>query len=166
MPRPRYRRSSGPRRSTFWTGMHMGGGSVLAPGGQSSVELTQDMPVAGTNDVGRKGMTIIRAFIHVRVNSTHASLSVEGSFGLIMVDGDARAGLTLPDPDLDHGAGWLYWARREFLPPSDSGQHFELDIRAKRKFRGNDDGLMFVIDNDDAAQSLEFVVGGRVLIMR
>jgi len=100
----------------------------------------------------------------LRINSTDATFSAEGAFGLIMVDGDAFAAGGLPDPLLDPDAPWMYWDRRVFLPPSDSQQHLRIDIRARRVWRGNDAELLLIIDNDDATQSLEFAFGFRILL--
>ncbi len=99
----------------------------------------------------------------MRVNSNDAILSCETSFGFIMVDGDAVAALAFPDPLGDPQAPWLYWDTRVVLPASDSQQHLMLDIKAQRKFTGNDDSFIFVIDNSDAVQSLDFPLGIRCL---
>ncbi len=98
------------------------------------------------------------------MNSTDANLSCEASFGFIMMDEDARSSGAFPDPLNDPEAPWMYWGRRVLLPASDSQQHLELDIKAKRKMYGNDDGMQFIIDNDDPAQSLEWAIGFRLLI--
>jgi len=81
-----------------------------------------------------------------------------------MVDGDAFASAALPDPLVDPDAPWMYWDRRVLLPASDSKQQISLDVKAQRKFAGNDRELVFVIDNDDATETIEWVIGVRVLL--
>ena len=128
------------------------------------MNLTSALPDVDENPVGRQGITIVRMFATLRANSTDATLSAEGAFGFIMVDGDAGAALTFPDPRFDVEAPWLYWDRRTFLPASDSGQQLVIDSKAQRRFRGNDDSLRLIFDNDDPAQTIEFVLGWRLLL--
>jgi len=165
MPRRRYRRSSNrtPRRRTAWTGFSQDP-VVLGPGGQGVSNLLGHLPDATVNPLYRQGLTLLRIVGSLRLNSTDATLSAEGHFGFIMSDGDAFASLTLPDPAVDHEAPWMHWDRRVFLPPSDSQQHLALDIRVKRKMKGNDDTCLLIVDNDDAAQSIEYAFGFRLLL--
>jgi len=164
MPRSRSRRrySSAPRRKTAW----MGGQTdpaVVAAQAQSFVNMTETLEDLTENPIGRQGLTLIRIVGSLRINSTHATNSVEASFGFIMVDGDAESTGSVPDPKTDFSAPWLHWDRRVFLPPSDSGQHIALDIRVARKFTGNNNDLVLVLDNDDATESFEFALGFRCL---
>jgi len=122
------------------------------------------LPDVDENAIAKQGLTLLRSFITLRLNSVDALLSAESVFGFIMMDGDAVAAGAFPDPRTDVDAPWLYWDRRVLLPPSDSGQHLRIDIRAKRRFAGNDMNFMFILDNDDAAQSLEFVLAFRLLL--
>jgi len=98
------------------------------------------------------------------MNSTDATFSAEASFGFIMADSDAFLGNAVPDPLGDIDAPWMHWDRRVLLPASDSGQHIHLDIRARRRFHGNDTALLLIVQNDDAVQSFEFALGIRVLV--
>jgi len=160
------RRSSrgGPaRRKTAW----MGGitqPSILTPGSQTITNLTSELLDVTNTPIARQGLTLLRMFATLRVNSTDASLSVEFSFGFIMSEGDAVIAGAVPDPELDVDAPWTYWERRVALPPSDSQQHLMIDSKSKRIFRGNDSSLILILANDDAAQSLEFVLGFRLLL--
>ena len=162
--RRRSRSSRAPRRPTGWMGAATEP-TTVAPGGQSFVNLTGQLLDVEDTPLAKQSLTILRIIGMLRVNSTDANLSAEAAFGFIMVDGDAGAAAVLPDPLLDIDAPWLWWQRRVVLPPSDAGQQIPIDSRAKRRFRGNDDGLNFIIDNDDATQSLEFALGLRVLIV-
>ncbi len=163
-PSRRYRRGSTAFNSMFW---HGGAQDpfTAGPGTAQNLELTSGLPVGSAFNIGRTGMTILRCFITLRINSQGPG-SVEAAFGFGMVDGDARAAGALPDPHQDPEFPWMYWDNRAFLPPSDSGQHMSLDIKAKRKFRGNDDGLVFVLDNHDAVETCEISMGFRMLIKR
>jgi len=135
--------------------------ATVAAGASAVVDLAVGYrDVAG--GVGRKGCTLTRIIGTVRVNSTDASLSAEGTFGFVKYREDAGLA-NVPFPSSDDDAPWLYWKRRVFLPASDSGQHIELDVKSQRKFNESDDNLLFVIQNDDATQSLEFALGLRML---
>jgi len=136
----------------------------LAAGAQTGIQLSAALPDVATNPLARQGLTIMRILGTLRINSTDANLSAEGSFGFIMMDGDAFSGGTLPDPLLDPDAPWMYWDRRVFLPPSDSQQHLRIDIRARRAWRGNDMELVLILENDDSTQTLEFAFGFRILV--
>ena len=149
------------RRRTAWFGA-VTDPVTIAPGGQGTVDLSS--PMGGA--VGeRQGMTIARIRGILRANSTDANLSCESAFGIIMVENDAALAGAFPDPIGDESNPWLWWQRRVLLPPSDAAQHIELDVRAMRRFRAADDTLRFMIDNDDAAQTLEFVIGFRLLVL-
>ncbi len=137
--------------------------SVVAPAGQSVVNLTSELLDATNTPLARQNLTLLRSFITLRLNSTDATFSAECAFGFVMADGDQVISGGFPDPVLDVDAPWLFWERRVLLPPSDSEQHLRIDIRARRKFAGNDAALMLIIDNDDASQSLEFAMGFRLL---
>ncbi len=165
---PRRRRSQSrsrgaPRRKTAWLG-GITNPLTVGPGGQATSQLTTELPTVAEDITARQGLTVLRIFMTLRMNSTDANLSAEATFGLIMMDGDARSAGAFPDPVSDVDAPWMYWERRVLLPPSDSQQHLMLDIKAKRRFRGNDDGVQVIIDNDDPAQSLEFALGVRMLL--
>ncbi len=97
------------------------------------------------------------------MNSTDANLSAEVGYGLIVVDGDALSAGAIPDPIGDEQAPWVHQERRVLLPPSDSQQHLKVDTKVKRRFQGNDQSLILVIDNDDAAQGIEYAFGYRLL---
>ena len=138
--------------------------ATVAPGVQSLTNLTGTLPDTDEDPIGKQGLIIMRLYATLRINSTDANLFVEAAFGFIMVDGDALAALAVPDPDIDPEADWMYWDNRAFLPASDSQQYMTLDIKARRRFRGNDENALLVIRNHDAAQSLEFALAFRMLL--
>ncbi len=155
------RTSRGARRQTAWAAVTTEPTSVVA-GGQSFVNLTPGL-ISSTSP-GREGMTIVRIVGTLRANSLDASLSCESAWGIHMVEEDAAAASAIPDPLADAHKEWMYWDRRVLLPASDAGQQLHLDIRAMRRFRTRESEVLFVIDNDDAVQSLEFALGFRLLL--
>jgi len=136
--------------------------NVIA-GAQAQVIMTADLLDSTDTPLSRWNLTFLRGFITLRVNSNDALLSAETAFGFISVDGDAAAGGVTPDPALDVDAPWMYWDSRVVLPASDSQQHLMIDIKTKRKMTGNDRQIMFIIDNVDAVQSLDFSLAFRLL---
>ena len=169
MPRSRGYRSSYPRRASratkWWHGGFFNPFSV-GPGLGTIQDLTADLPESTAFNIGRVGMTVLRTYITLRINSTDAIFSCEAAFGLAMVDGDALAAGATPDPFSDEEYPWMAWDNRAYLPASDSGQHMSLDIKAKRRFRGPDDSIAFMLDNHDLAQTCEINLAWRMLLQR
>ena len=153
------------RRKPVWQGQVFELTSLTA-GQQAVINMGSLLPDIVENPIGRQGLTIMRTFVSLRIASTDAEFSAECAFGIIMVDGDAFVSSALPDPVLDVTAPWMYWDRRVCLPSSDSGQHLSLDVKARRVFKGNDDTPAFIIDNDDAVQTLEFSFSFRMLLLK
>ncbi len=167
MPRARSRTRSRPtgrsRARTAWI-VDTTDPSTVVAGTISVVNLMTELLDALESPLWRQGLTLLRTFLDLRVNSTDASLSTEYAGGLIMADGDAVAATVVPTPLIDGDAPWLWWERRVALPASDSQQNRKIDVRAKRRMSGNDNALLYVIHNDDPTQSLEFALGARMLI--
>ncbi len=138
--------------------------STVTAGNQSFFSLLTALEDVSTSAIARQGLTILRIFFDLRLNSTSATFSAEGAWGIIRTDGDQLAGLAFPDPLMDIDAPWMIWQRRAYLPASDATQQQHFDIKARRRLQGNDSGLTFVIDNDDASEAIEFTAGWRVLI--
>jgi len=127
---------------------------TLGPGLTNFTDLT-----LGFHANLRKGMTVVRILGTIRVNSTDASLSTDFAMGITT----ARGSASFPDPSGDAQEPWLYWFRGSALPASDSGQHRELDVQSQRLFRDQDRRLIFLMENDDSTQSLEWTLGLRIL---
>jgi len=156
------RRSRAPRSRTGWHGL-VTDPTSLAAGATTFVNFTTLLLDVATSPLFKQGLTLLRTFLTMRANSTDATLSAESAHGLIMADGDQVATGIFPSLFTDLDAPWLHWERRVLLPASDSEQHLRRDIKAKRRFKGNDEALIFLISNDDAAQALEFSLGVRML---
>ena len=136
----------------------------LATGTTAFVNLTTLLLDATESPLFKAGLTLLRTYLTLRANSQDASFSADSAYGLIMADGDAIASGALPDPEQDIGAPWLYWDARSLLPAADHTVQQKLDVKAKRRFHGNDANLMFIIRNTDVAQALEFTLAWRLLL--
>ncbi len=135
-------------------------GSVIAPtslaaGAQSFTELfTNFRPQT------RKGLTLLRIRGTLRVNSTDAALSADFATGFLRF----REGATFfPRPETDTQEPWLWWKATSALPSEGQSNFFDLDIKAKRVMRSDDDEIGFMMENTDSAQTLSFALGIRAL---
>ncbi len=160
--RSRYRsRSSGPSKLAW-----IGGSTEptnLGPGAKSNTNLTDELPDRAQNIIFKRGLTVQRLHLILRAFCTAATGLTEMAMGVIMVDGDAAAALAFPDPLTDVQSSWLMWDRRA-LDPQGIQQHIVYDSKSKRRFGSNDANLFFLIDNDDAAETLQFTIGYRLLL--
>jgi len=137
--------------------------TTVTSGAQSVVNLTADLLDVADTPLARQNLTLVRSYITLQLTGGGAEgVGTEMAYGLIMTDGDALAALSLPDPISDVDAPWLYWDRRQVFPPGGIQQHLELDIKAQRKFRGNDATLVMILDNDDIDE-FQFIMGFRLL---
>ena len=152
-----------PRLRTVWHGDFTLPTTVNA-GNQAFVNLTTLLLDITESPLFKQGLTLLRTFLTLWLNSADATLSADSAHGLIMADGDAIASSALLDPNGNIGAPWLYWDARSLLPASDSGQQQTLDIKSKRRFHGNDANLVWIINNTDGVQALEFALAWRLLI--
>ena len=148
---PSYRR--GTRHSYEWDTSQIAAASV-APGVTAFTRID-----AGFRTALLKGLRIERIILFLRINSTDASLSADFVVGVIVHPGQAAG---VPSPS-DESAPWMYWERGSALPASDAYQTRRLDVRAKRVFRDSHDQLLVVMENNDSAQTVEYIFGARVL---
>ena len=163
---PRRRRSSnrGPKARYAWETSVFDPASV-GPGAETTANLASD----STGDVSQfaqvQGLSVVRIIGSLRVNSTHASLSVEWAAGIAMIEDDAFAANVVPDP-LTQPFKWMWWMARVSPPPGAGGSsiQIELDIKARRRFPGGTGILGFIINNHDVAETLEFALSTRVLL--
>ena len=166
MPRPRSRsgyRRSAPRARTGWVGL-LTNPATVSFGASALVNLSTELLDALASPLFRQGLTLLRTFLNLRVNSSDATLSTEYTCGLIMGEGDAVSSTAnMPSARDDVDAPWLWWERRVALPASDSQQNRLIDVKAKRRLTGNDNALVFIIQNDDPSEALEFSLGCRCL---
>ena len=156
-------RSSGgrPRRRTMWFNGFIDPATVAA-GAQAFTDLMIQAPT-GEGRIGRAGLTLIRTMGWLRVDSSDASLSAEWTAGIAVVDQDAALGSALPDPSSDATFPWVWWMRGVSLPAAGPTAWLNIDVKSMRRFRDNGAQLHFIMDNDDATQSLEYAFGLRLL---
>ena len=129
----------------------------LAPGVTGSTDLSVNVFA----DNLKKGATVVRVLGHLRLISTDAALSVDFSAALFM-----RQQSTSIDPT-NATYPFMWWMANSAPPASGSvANNFEIDVKSRRKFLWNDADLMFSVKNTDGAQSLEYVIGLRVLFTR
>ena len=137
-------RSRGPRRASEWFERDVD--LTIASGGQQSVTIS-----ANVTDAQKKGMTIVRLLIQLSAVLIAAGTGGQLFMGLVMVTTDAIAAAVLPDVDVaTEKVGWLWRAQRivSTTAPNDSSQFgiFEVDIRSRRKFAGEDMDLELVVN--------------------
>jgi len=142
--------SSRPRSRTEWAVAQIAPATV-GPGVTSFTDIFQNIGA---------GKTILRIVGSIRVQSTHATLSCDFVYGVGVKPG-AMSNVLNPS---DSSFPWMHWRRGAALPASDSGQARDVDIRSKRRVRDEHDDLQFIIENNDSAQSLEYVFGFRFLV--
>lgn len=137
--------------------------ATVLSGAQAFVNMTETLLTVSATPLARQNLTLVRTFVTLQLTGSGSEgVGTEMAYGFIMSDGDALASLSLPDPISDVDAPWLYWERRQVFPPGMHQQHLPLDIKAQRKFRGNDDTLILVLDNDDI-DAFRFTMGFRCL---
>ena len=146
MPGRRTRgRRRGPRRQAEWFDTFIN--ETTASGQQDVQDLSS--PIAQDE---KKGMTIVRIIIDLTTLLVTAGTGGLLSYGIALVSNEAAAAIAYPDADDedDMGRGWLWRARRVVsasnLNDVSMNSRLVYDIRAKRRFSSEDDGLYFIMD--------------------
>jgi len=111
--------------------------------------------------------TVVRVIGNLNIRPIGLGTRSDGAFGLATMDKDALVGLTAPDP-LDDDAGWMWWQHFNAEQGIDVGAlNITLDVRSKRKLRGDNTGLALLVEmNPGAVGSVEFTFGFRVLLQK
>jgi len=168
------RRSRRPRKLVEWITLTIGPVTVaintqsvtdLLNGslwrGSASAESTSLRPIS------RKGWTLIRTILDLRVNSTDAALSADFVVAMMgPINEDAYDASNYPDPAEidDTGFPWILWKAGSALPASGVDLNHHFDVKSRRRLREPEDDLTLMIENLDAAQQLEYYVGIRCLL--
>ena len=164
MPRPRRAYSRKPRAKYAWESSSFDP-ATLAPGSQVTAQLLS-ANLGGVAGILAAAFTVVRIIGSLRVNSDDATLSVEWAAGIAPIMGDAVTANVFPDPHAsDDQFPWQWWMSR-VSPPAGAGGlsiQVELDIKAQRRMTGNQ-RLMFILNNHDAFETLEFSLSTRVLV--
>ena len=119
-------------------------------------------------DDEKKGATIIRCLVDMHVSSKTLNAKVLTAIGLTMLNDDGFAAGAVPDPgDSSDQPGW-YWRAQSVIRGNESNvlesQHIEKDLRAMRKFRGQEDQLVLIIEPVGAAVDIDALF--RTLILK
>ena len=159
-----YSRSPRTRRRYAWE-TSIFDPEIVTIGNQAYGGLLAVPAVNTIEALSSQGQTVLRCIGSLRINSTHATDSVEWAAGITMVGPDAFAAGNLPDPVTDSNEKWMWWMARVSPPPGAGGTaiQIDLDVKAKRR-RASGDEMAFIIDNHDSAQQLEFALSVRVLV--
>ena len=164
MPRPRRGYTRRPKRRYAWESSTFDPVTML-PGAQVSANLLSTAAVDTPETLLMQGVKIVRMIGSLRVNSIDVSLSVEWAAGITVVGKDADQANAIPDPVTDTAHGWMWWMSRVSPPPGAGGTsiQIDLDIKSQRRLRSQDRPI-FVIDNHDGFETLEFALALRVLV--
>ena len=127
----------------------------MAPGGVAVTDLT-----AGFHPLLRKGITLLRMLGNISVISNAAAIA-EFTMGIAYVSDEAAAAGAFPDPSTDASFPWLWWKR--VLQENDNTDQFAVDVKSMRKFREANARIFFIMENDDAIETLNFGFGIRLL---
>ncbi len=148
---PRGRGSNGvspraPRRGLYWDDTIID--KSLATGAQTSDSLLQGVP---SDEI--KGMTVTRLIMSLWMIQLTAGTGSTYAGGIYVVEDDAFAAAAMADPgEVGDDAGWLWRVMQVPVVTSvvnDSTQftRFAVDLRAQRKFPGEDYTLVLVQQN-------------------
>ncbi len=127
----------------------------LAPGND-----TQDSLVGGIPEDEIKGMTLTRLLMNLTLTATTAGTGSRYAAGIYLAEEDAFAAGAVADPEQEgDDPGWVW---RVFqIPifssdPNDYAQtrHFILDLRAQRKFPGEDTALILTQTNEGGVSTI------------
>ena len=121
---------------------------------------TDDTLVLGIPEDEIKGMTLTRLLMDLTIVAVTAGTGSIYAGGIFMAEGDAFAAAALPDPqEVGDDAGWVW--RVAGIPvfnndPNDRAQalRYVLDLRAQRKFIGEDYVLVIRNHNEGGASAL------------
>ena len=147
--RPKSRASfrARPRRRVVWMDrfidLSFGAGAV---GTDLTVDLDPEL---------RSQATVVRMIVYMSVQLLTINTEVKLSLGVYMCELDAFGAAVFADPDLpDDKPGWLWRARRTLITPETDevtrNGIFDVDLKSRRKFAGEDMLLALVAHNDAA----------------
>jgi len=142
------------RRKTQWGGFGHDDGTVLLPAAiaiaaNASAILSQGVVLAGTLGFLDEEVTITRMIgrVTTMINNVSASSQASWALGCVIARNEAvSAGLaSLPDPEQDPDAEWLYWASGIAVNGTDvlrnamtSGAGFNFDVKGQRVMARNE----------------------------
>ncbi len=116
-----------------------------------------------------KGTTITRILMDLTFRSPSVAQNNEASYGVLIMNADARAAGAFPNPDdVSDRAGWMFRGRGQNITSSvsDGSQWTRLthDNRSQRVLRTEEDELQFVIETPATGFTIEWSLYVRVLV--
>ena len=117
-----------------------------------------------------KGMTVIRTIGRLILQPGTLNVRPVLSMGTLMMNDDAFSAGAFPDPaDADEEPGWL-WRESRVVQiatlDTSPNQVLQWDSRASRKFRGEDDNLVLVVEQSAVAVTCTWDGLVRVLVLK
>ena len=152
------------RRPFEWYSVRADWGA-LTTGAQTNL-LMYNAIVHGPRNL--KGATVTRIIGDIKIRSETVAQDNTGIFGIVVVNADARAAAAFPDADdYTDRVDWLYLGRLQNKQSdlSDASQWttMNLDLRAQRILRSEEDELHLVVDSISAF-TFEWTANLRTLV--
>ncbi len=167
MPRrssyPRSTRRGRPRRATEWFDSLIQV-NALSANGQSGVTLDSNF-----SQPNRKGATVVRMLLDLNFQAATVDVNLQVGLGIYLCEGDARASTIFSDPfAADEQPGWLYRNNLGVFTTNlfayNESRQLEKDVRTKRRYQGEDQHLMLILERDAAVGDVNVQGLLRVLI--
>ena len=133
---------------------------------------TVDILDADVSDDIRKGLTVVRLIIDVTAVLATAGPGGRLSLGIFVGETEAIAASAVPNPsDVGEDPGWLWRTVGQGVFSSlanDMAQvrRFNIDLKARRRYRGEDTNLTLVMDFSTSNESVNVDGVIRQLLMR
>ncbi len=148
------RGSSRQRRPNIWTG-GFGPPVSLAAGAIHTITLVSNAEVQNRTS---PTVTRMRGELNWNPGSTH---SAEVVAGIIVLDESARSGGSMPSPEVDLSAPWLWWSYSSITLISEV-RRVIIDSKAQRKMRDSEVLVLRILNTGSAA--ITHSEGVRVLL--
>ena len=137
----------GPRRALEWYDR------FISQSNASNVQSLVDLSLGIATDE-KKGMTVVRIIIDMLIIPQSINVLATTNLAIHMASADAFSALAVADADdQDEQPGWLWRTRRStalsnITNLSSPAALIKEDLRAQRKFAGEDQLLILQIDNE------------------
>ena len=160
----RRRRGGGRRRGVEWFDRTVN--STLTASNQVGIDLSTDL-----SNVNRKGATVVRMLLDITLQPVTIDVNLRSYMGIYMAELDAFNASNFPEVAVDdEQPGWMYRMMRNVrthdVDQLPANSHIEVDVRAKRRFVGEDTLLTLVLERDAAVGGVLFTGMVRTLVMR
>ena len=151
----------GPRRAVEWTDVILN--NSLTSAQQLGIDLSTNFL-----STERKGSTIVRTIVDLTLAPLSASVTLRIAWGLVMMELDAFNAAIFPDPFVaDDQPGWMLRGERNLRTSNvddvPNNAQLQIDLKAKRKFMGEDELYVLVLER--GAETGTIVVSGMIRIL-